>query len=105
MGHEGYLTEVYRRYSKENLAKLHKQGEHALLIFTEAGKLRPDRGKKQATPDINGLAIENVELKEKMKNVNDWLRNLERILKIEGTFTHVRGPLYAHRKPKKEATQ
>ena len=44
MGHEGYLTEVYRRYSIEDLAKFYKQGEYALLVFTESGKVgRPKK--------------------------------------------------------------
>jgi len=45
MGHEGYLTDVYRRYSMEDLAKFYKQGESALLSFTEAeevSKLRAE---------------------------------------------------------------
>ncbi|MEM3629336.1 MAG: hypothetical protein QXW47_06335 [Candidatus Jordarchaeales archaeon] len=33
MVHEGYLAEVYRQYSFEDLAKYYKQGEHTLLVF------------------------------------------------------------------------
>ena len=68
MGHEGYLTEVYRRSSVEDLAKFYIQGESALLIFTEAGevsKLRQeveDRNKQLQTL-VNGLTAENMELK------------------------------------------
>jgi integrase len=36
MGHEGYLTEVYRRYSIEDLRKFCLKGESALLVFMEA---------------------------------------------------------------------
>jgi integrase len=32
MGHEGYLTEVYRRYSIEDLEKFYSQGESVVLI-------------------------------------------------------------------------
>ena len=45
MGHEGYLTEVYRRYSFEDLGKFYQQGEHALIIFgsgEDVNKLREE---------------------------------------------------------------
>ena len=38
-------TEVYRRYTAEDLAKFYSKGEHALFIFTETeelGKLRQE---------------------------------------------------------------
>jgi hypothetical protein len=73
MGHEGYLTEVYRRYAPEDLAKFYKQGEYSLLIFTEAvevNKLRQeieDRNKQLQTL-VNGLVTENMELKTKVNS-------------------------------------
>lgn len=33
MGHEEGLTEVYRKYTSEDLAKFYKQGECALQVF------------------------------------------------------------------------
>ena len=71
MGHEQYLTEVYRRYTAEDLAKFYLQGEPALLVFTEAeevGKLRAEveEGKKQLQTLVNGLTAENLELKSRM---------------------------------------
>lgn len=74
MGHEQYLTEVYRRYAAEDLAKFYLQGEPALLVFTEAeevGKLRADveEGKKQLQTLVNGLTSENLELKSRMSKM------------------------------------
>jgi len=70
MGHEGYLTEVYRRYSIEDLAKFYREGEPALLIFTqgeEVGKLRREieEQRDQLQTLVNGLAAEIVELKSR----------------------------------------
>jgi integrase len=70
MGHEGYLTEVYRRYSQEDLAKFYLQGEPALSIFTEAeevSKLRAEVEEKNKTLQtlVNGLAVENMNLKSR----------------------------------------
>ena len=74
MGHEGYLTEVYRRYTVEDLAKFYKQGEHALLVFTEAaevGKLRKDIQEQRDVLQriVNGLTAENLELKSRMSRM------------------------------------
>ena len=74
MGHEGYLNEVYRRYSIEDLAKFYKQGEHALLIFTEATevtKLRQEIEEKnrQLQTLVNGLTTENLEMKNRLNQL------------------------------------
>ncbi|MFH1327592.1 MAG: site-specific integrase [Candidatus Bathyarchaeota archaeon] len=76
MGHEGYLTEVYRKYSVEDLAKFYLQGEPNLSVFTdtaEVGKLRQEveEKNKQLQTVINGLVSENMNLKEKMKQLDD----------------------------------
>jgi len=36
IGHKGYLTEVHRKYSVENLSRFFKQDETSNLILTEA---------------------------------------------------------------------
>ena len=43
MGHEGYLTEVYRKYSQEELGEFYRKGESSLMIYSngaEISKLR-----------------------------------------------------------------
>jgi integrase len=71
MGHEGYLTEVYRRYTTEDLAKFYLQGEPALFVLTEAeevAKLRvevEDKNKQLQTV-MNGLATENLDLRQRV---------------------------------------
>jgi len=72
MGHEGYLTEVYRRYSMEDLAGFYKQGEHALLVFTESGevsKLREEvvKQRDQLQAIVNGVTAENMTLRAKVE--------------------------------------
>jgi len=54
MGHEGYLTEVYRRYSEEDLAKFYLRGEPSILIFAETGdvaKLRKEKKRLRSKTD------------------------------------------------------
>lgn len=82
IGHEGYLTEVYRRYSLEDIAKFYKQGEHTLLVFTQAEeisklKLEIEEHNKQLQTLINGLATENMELKTQIKFLMEKLEGLE----------------------------
>ena len=86
MGHEEYLTEVYRRYSMEDLAKFYLQGEPALLVFTEAeevGKLRKEVEDRntQLQNVINGLVAENTDLKMRIQKTEKKLMEIEDIVK------------------------
>jgi len=93
MGHEQYLTEVYRRYTAEDLAKFYLQGEPALLVFTEAeevGKLRVEveEGKKQLQTLVNGLTAkslkleqENMDLKNRIQLTEQKLAELEKLIR------------------------
>lgn len=74
MGHESYLTEVYRKYSEEDLAKFYLQGEPALLTSpgaAEMGRLKKDLEERdrQLQRVISGLAAENVELRERLRDL------------------------------------
>jgi len=86
MGHEAYLTEVYRRYSAEDLAKFYSQGEAALLIFTEAeevSKLRVEveEGKKQLQDVVNTLVVENTDLKRRIQLAEKKIEEIEKLVK------------------------
>jgi integrase len=95
MGHEGYLTEVYRKYSVEDLAKFYLQGEPTLMIFTDAeevGRLRVEveERNKQLQTLANGLATENMELKSRMAKVEVENTELKkRFLKTEEKFMQI----------------
>ncbi|MGD0329191.1 MAG: hypothetical protein ABSB40_01950 [Nitrososphaeria archaeon] len=65
MGHEGYLTEVYRKYSFEDLGKFYQQGEHTLTVFgsgEDVNKLREEISEKNKELQtlVNSLATENI---------------------------------------------
>jgi integrase len=83
MGHEGYLTEVYRRYSVEDLAKFYKQGEHTLLVFTETGevnrlKVEIEERNRQLQSLVNGLTFENMDLKAKVNTLEKAISELNK---------------------------
>lgn len=82
MGHEEHLTEVYRKYGEEDLAKFYLQGEPALLIFTEAeevGKLRieVEERSKQLQNSTNTLLVKNLDLESRLSKVEQKLASLE----------------------------
>ena len=105
MGHEGYLTEVYRRYTVEDLAKFYKQGEHALLIFTEAGEVTDLRKEVEQQRDqlqtiVNGLTAENHELKSRMARMELSHTKIERhIESLESTVKRIHETLEQIGKP------
>ena len=83
MGHEGYLTEVYRRYSVEDLAKFYKQGEPALLIFG-GDTLRYTNLKKETEGlhfSVERIRTENKELREKIGEMEETIRPFAELYK------------------------
>lgn len=62
MGHEGYLTEVYRRYSQEQLAEMYVKGMSTIAVF-------------ESQPDLNGV---HKELKLKEKQIQDLQSRMQR---------------------------
>lgn len=81
MGHEGYLTEVYRKYSTEDLAKFYKQGEHALLVFTEAAevsklKAEVEEKYKSMEDQRNYLVNKVMDLEVRIRRVEDEIGKL-----------------------------
>lgn len=78
MGHEGYLTEVYRKYpSDEDLAEEYKKGETALLIFSngrEVSKLRTEtEGIKES---MDRLRARNIDLEDKVKHLEELIESI-----------------------------
>jgi integrase len=64
MGHEGYLTEAYRRYSIEQLGEQYLKGEKNISIF-------------ETPADLNGINESLKEKDEQMKKMQDRINNLE----------------------------
>jgi len=86
MGHEGYLTDVYRKYTIQDLGKFYLKGESALLVFTEAqevSKLRKEveeRNKSLQTNFIE-LSTKNLNLENKLARVEKENRETKEELK------------------------
>jgi integrase len=82
MGHEGYLTEVYRRYSLEDLARFYRQGEASVTVFAleDVSRLHEElqQQREQLQAIVNGLARENMEMRERVKTVEKEIVELKR---------------------------
>jgi hypothetical protein len=85
MGHEGYLTEVYRRYSFEDLGKFYQDGEHALVIFgsrEDAVKLKKEMEEENRKLQtlVNSLATENINLKGRLETVEKEVNEIKEFI-------------------------
>ena len=67
MGHSGYETLSYRRYTEEELAQLYKEGEHMLFLSTDPVKVRDiQRELGSRDKEINGIKLELAELRAQL---------------------------------------
>lgn len=95
MGHEGYLTDVYRRYSQADLAKFYLQGEESLLVYGQGDitAFREDLQKVTSTiesklntenarleKEIESLKDADTKMKEKVESLEEQVKTSRRIL-------------------------
>lgn len=76
MGHEGYLTEIYRRYSPKELAKFYLEGEQALMVFGRT------IGDEELQQDVNLLFRENRDLRKQNLNLKQRIQRTEEKLDL-----------------------
>jgi len=60
-GHEGYLSNSYKRYTEEELGEWYKKGMHALLIF-------------ETQPDLTGLQEDSKKKDEQIKELMEKIK-------------------------------
>jgi len=70
MGHEGYLTEVYRRYSIEQLGEQYLLGEKNISVF-------------ETTTDLSGI---NESLKEKDQEITNLQQQVEELMDFKTKY-------------------
>jgi integrase len=96
IGHEAFLTEVYRRHSEEDLAEFYKEAEPALLIFhaaEEVSNLRKEvrERDKQLQQLVNGLAKDNLETRDQNRGLVQRLtEHKELIDRLEAQLSDLR---------------
>lgn len=77
MGHEGYLTDAYRRYTKKQMAEHYQKAEHLITISMPKGiqeiesEFRKELDKnRKLTED---LILENREMKQRLDKIEKRL--------------------------------
>jgi len=74
-GHNGYLTDSYRRYTKKQLAEEYKKGEHLLTIQApkELQEIESEFKAKMQTHSeiIENIVKENIQLKQEISKIKE----------------------------------
>jgi integrase len=96
MGHEGYLTQVYRRYNEKTLAEFYLRGEPAVLVFTEAKEITKLTQKVKEQQD--SLGEEFKKQKEDLQSIMygltaKTLRQEEENAKLRNTLENVQSQM------------
>jgi integrase len=70
MGHEGYLTEAYRRYTLKQRAEYYKKAEH-LVTISQSQSIEEIKKeiRSEMSEVIEQLVLENKELKERLNRI------------------------------------
>jgi integrase len=87
MGHEGYLTEVYRRYDEAKLGEFYKEGEHVLHIFSNIGEIAKVKAEMDKKTETLGEVLarqiaEKEELKKQLAEMRKKDEELEKATKV-----------------------
>ena len=79
IGHEGYLTSVYRRYTQKDLAEKYLEAEHTILIFKETGEVTKLRKEVEEKIKLFSSDVDRFrdELAQSKVEVNDLKEKLE----------------------------
>lgn len=74
MGHEGYLTEAYRRYTPEQLASMYKKGMHNLIVMETQSDL------SGIHEEMNAVKKENIQMKQEVHTLRNQVGEFQKIL-------------------------
>ena len=87
MGHEGYLTQEYRRFTNEELAKAYSTGESTVMIFgTDLKQIQQqvdakvDNKIEALQRVVSNLVLENDDLKRRFGGVESLYSKLEKLI-------------------------
>jgi integrase len=92
MGHEGYLTGAYRKYSLEQLQEFYKQGEWGILVFKDMDEIKDFKEKleqrntelQENSEKLQNIAtnfnIENMALRSRINNIESDLAKINKLV-------------------------
>lgn len=93
MGHEDYLTGVYRKYTPTQLAEFYKKGESSVLVFgkgIDVSELKENlKGVHKAVQAVaEDMNKQNTKLEEKVKEQDKEIQSLKAQISSMYTFVH-----------------
>ena len=74
MGHEGYLTQAYRRYSIEQLGDLYQKGVHNVLVFESLADL------SGIHEELKEVTKENIRMKQEIHNMRNQIGDFQNLI-------------------------
>lgn len=82
MGHAGYLTDAYRRFTKKQMAEYYQKAEHlvTLTIPEDLQDLRQEQSEQKEI--LTALASENRQLRADLIVMSDELRTIKKLMAI-----------------------
>ena len=99
MGHEGYLTGAYRKYSDQQLAEKYLEAEYTVAVFREMGEvsqIKKEMEEKniQQQSLVNGLAADNLKLRERITKLEAGnIEIKDTLLKLQNEFNKIKKEL------------
>lgn len=82
MGHAGYLTDAYRRFTKKQMAEYYLKAEH-LITLTMPEDLQDLRQEQSEQKEVlTALASENRQLRADLLVLNDELRTIKKLMAV-----------------------
>ena len=77
MGHHGYLTNAYRRYSEDELAKWYLEGEPALMLSTDTASMIKVQHELETQQHVHEVLMkENIDNRAKIITLEDTINRL-----------------------------
>ena len=107
MGHEGYLTGEYRRYTEEELSKYYSKGEHILFITPPENMIKiaseVKLGLERNGELVENLIIENRALKDRLGKVEEELKTLDQVKDISAEIQRIKATIGSYELKTKKA--
>ncbi len=82
MGHSGYLTDAYRRFTKKQMGEYYKKAEHlvTLTMPEDLENLRQEQSEQKEV--LTALAGENRQLRADLLIMSDELRTIKKLMAV-----------------------
>ncbi len=107
MGHEGYLTGEYRRYTEKELGEYYTKGEHILFITPPESMVKiaseVKHGLEKNRELVENLIIENRDLMDRLGKVEEELKTLDQVKTLTAEVQELKATIEGYELERKQA--